>query len=69
MGYIIYGLINSIEQRYSLPSNRYFSDTLIPEMYRKVKEKVTDLAKEKRHDIGIGIGLIHTFCYQDRKYR
>ena len=53
------------------PSDRYFSDTLFPEMYRKVKEKVTDLVKEKGHDIGIGIGigLIHTFCYWDRKYR
>ena len=57
--------------RYSLLSDRYFSDTLIPEMYRKVKEKVTDLVKEKGHDIGsgIGIGLIHTFCYRDRKCR
>ena len=26
-------LMNSIEPRYSLPSDRYFSDTLIPEMY------------------------------------
>ena len=39
-------LMNSIEPRCSLPSDRYFSDTLIPEMYRKVKEKVTDLVKQ-----------------------
>ena len=52
------------------PSDRYFSDTLIPEMYWKVKEKVTDLVKEKGHDIGIGIGigLIHTFCYRDWRH-
>ena len=42
-------LMNSIEPRYSLPSDRYFSDTLISEMYRNVKEKVTDLVKEKGH--------------------
>ena len=28
-------LMNSIEPRYRLPSDRYFSDTLIPEMYRR----------------------------------
>ena len=42
-------LTNSIQPRYSLPSDRYFSDTLIPEMCRKVKEKVTDLVKEQGH--------------------
>ena len=42
-------LMNSIEPRYSLPSDRYFSDTLIPEMYAKVKEKVTSLIKEQGH--------------------
>jgi len=41
--------MNSIEARYSLPSDRYFSDTLIPEMYAKVKEKVTSLIKEQGH--------------------
>ena len=41
--------MNSIEPLYSLPFDRYFSDTLIPETYAKVKEKVTSLIKEQGH--------------------
>jgi len=42
-------LMNSLEPCYSLPSEWYFSDTLIPGMYGKAKEKVTSLCKEQDH--------------------
>ena len=33
-------LLNLLEPRYQLPSDKYFSETLIPEMYQKVALKV-----------------------------
>lgn len=42
-------LMNSIESRFDLLSDRYFSDTLIPEMYAKVKEMVPSLVKGQDH--------------------
>ena len=35
-------LMNLLEPRYQLPSDKYFSETLIPEMYRKVSLKVKE---------------------------
>ena len=49
-------LMNSIEPQYSLPSL-----LLNVTVYKSLPH--SDIG------IGIGIGLIHTFCYRDRKYR
>lgn len=35
-------LLKLLEPRYQLPSSKYFSETLIPEMYEKVSEKLKD---------------------------
>ena len=42
-------LMNVLEPRYTLPSDKYFSDTLLPEMYTKVKEKITALLSPLKH--------------------
>ena len=42
-------LMNLLEPRYQLPSDKYFSETLIPEMYRKVSLKVKDGASSTFH--------------------
>ena len=36
------GLMAELEPRYVLPSRRYFSEVLIPEIYAKVKQRVTE---------------------------
>lgn len=38
-----------VEPRYKLPSDKYFSEKLIPEMYGKVCEKVKVLVSEVGH--------------------
>ena len=38
-----------LEPRYVLPSRRYFSEVLIPEIYAKVKQRVTELLNSTNH--------------------
>jgi len=42
-------LMKLVEPRYKLPSDKYFSEKLIPEMYGKVCEKVKVLVSEADH--------------------
>ena len=37
-------LMAAVEPRYTIPSDKYFSDTLIPDMYEKVKGKLLTAA-------------------------
>ena len=41
--------MNSLEPYYHLTSDKYFSDTLIPELYMKVMETVGCVVKEINH--------------------
>lgn len=38
-------LLNYLEPRYNIPSRKYISDTLIPEMYENVKKKLDSILK------------------------
>ena len=42
-------LMKLLEPRYQLPSDKYFSETLIPEMYQKVYLKVKDSVSSASH--------------------
>ena len=42
-------LLKLVEPRYKLPSDKYFSGTLIPEMYQKVSLKVGDTLSSVSH--------------------
>ena len=42
-------LLKLLEPRYNLPSDKYFSETLIPEMYQKVCAKVRDSLSSVSH--------------------
>lgn len=42
-------LVNFLEPRYQIPSRKYFSETLIPELYEKVKVKVKVLLANQQH--------------------
>lgn len=39
---LVYQLMKLLEPRYQLPSDKYFSENLIPEMYEKVCLKVKE---------------------------
>ena len=42
-------LMKVVEPRYTLPSDKYFSETLIPSMYTKVSNKVSVMASNWEH--------------------
>ena len=42
-------LMATVEPRYTLPSDKYFSETLIPEMYEKVKRKLLTIIEKCSH--------------------
>ena len=42
-------LINHLDPRYHIPSRKYFSTTLIPEMYDQTKEKVKKTISQQAH--------------------
>ena len=42
-------LINHLDPRYKVPSRKYFSTTLIPEMYDQAKEKVKKTISQQSH--------------------
>ena len=42
-------LMAAVEPRYTIPSDKYFSDTLIPDMYEKVKGKLLTIVENCSH--------------------
>ena len=44
-----YWLIADLEPRYSLPSRRYLSEVVIPEIYAKVKHRITELLQSAKY--------------------
>ena len=42
-------LMATVEPRYTLPSDKYFSETLIPKMYEKVKRKLLTIIEKCSH--------------------
>ena len=59
-------LIADLEPRYSLPSRRYLSEVVIPEIYAKVKHKITELLQSAKYislttDIWTSTNCHHSF--------
>ena len=59
-------LMAELEPRYVLPSRQYFSEVLIPEIYAKVKQRVTELLNSTNHvslttDIWTSTNYQHSF--------
>ena len=50
-------LMATVEPRYTLPSDKYFSETLIPEMYEKVKRKLLTIIEKCSH-----VSITTDFC-------